>query len=288
MRALVVGSGGQLGRELVARARRASSRGRATGPRSTSPTRRAVRALVARVQARRRLQRHRLEPGGRGRDRARPRPSRSTPSRPRFLARAARDAGALLVHVSTDYVFDGTATTAVPRGRRPAPARGLRRLEARGRAPRGRRRGRAPRGAHERRLRARRQRAEGRLVRRAHPRAGAGRASRCAWSRTRSSRRPSPPDLAAASIALVARRRARALPRHERGLVHLARPGRGRAGRRRPRRPGRAASRSPPSSCPARRPAYSVLDNSRYLELGLPPLRSWREALPEALAGQGI
>ena len=34
---------------------------------------------------------------------------------PHFLARAARDAGALLVHFSTDYVFDGTA--ARPTGR---------------------------------------------------------------------------------------------------------------------------------------------------------------------------
>ena len=34
---------------------------------------------------------------------------------------------------------------------------------------------------------------------------------------------------------------------------------------------------------PARRPAYSVLDGSRYLGLGLPPLRSWREALPDCL-----
>lgn len=33
---------------------------------------------------------------------------------PRFLARAAREHGARLVHVSTDYVFDGTASTPYP------------------------------------------------------------------------------------------------------------------------------------------------------------------------------
>ena len=35
---------------------------------------------------------------------------------------------------------------------------------------------------------------------------------------------------------------------------------------------------------PARRPAYSVLDTSRYRSLGLPPLRHWRQALPDLLS----
>jgi dTDP-4-dehydrorhamnose reductase len=35
---------------------------------------------------------------------------------------------------------------------------------------------------------------------------------------------------------------------------------------------------------PARRPPYSVLSCQKYLDLGLPPLRHWRDALPECVA----
>jgi dTDP-4-dehydrorhamnose reductase len=38
---------------------------------------------------------------------------------------------------------------------------------------------------------------------------------------------------------------------------------------------------------PARRPAYSVLANRRWAELGQPPLRPWRDALAEFLAEMG-
>jgi dTDP-4-dehydrorhamnose reductase len=34
---------------------------------------------------------------------------------------------------------------------------------------------------------------------------------------------------------------------------------------------------------PARRPPYSVLSCEKYLGLGLPPLRHWREALPDCV-----
>jgi dTDP-4-dehydrorhamnose reductase len=39
---------------------------------------------------------------------------------------------------------------------------------------------------------------------------------------------------------------------------------------------------------PARRPAYSVLANQRWLELGQPPLRHWRAALAEFLAEMAL
>ena len=48
------------------------------------------------------------------------------------LAAAAAEVGAHIVHVSTDYVFDGTRDDAVPRGRADRPDRRLRALEARG------------------------------------------------------------------------------------------------------------------------------------------------------------
>jgi dTDP-4-dehydrorhamnose reductase len=90
-------------------------------------------------------------------------------------------------------------------------------------------------------------------------------------------------DLAAASIALV---RAGA-----RGLYHVANAGScswhelavaalTAAGLEAPVERIRAAD----LSLPARRPAYSVLDTSRALALGLPPPRHWKDALPDCLS----
>ena len=55
---------------------------------------------------------------------------------PGILAEEAKKLGALLVHYSTDYIFDGTKTHALRRGRCPQPARRLWPLET-GRRPGG-------------------------------------------------------------------------------------------------------------------------------------------------------
>jgi dTDP-4-dehydrorhamnose reductase len=39
---------------------------------------------------------------------------------------------------------------------------------------------------------------------------------------------------------------------------------------------------------PARRPPFSVLSCEKYPDLGLPPLRHWRDALPECLGRAAI
>ena len=205
---------------------------------------------------------------------------------PHFLARAAREAGALLVHYSTDYVFDGTAARPYREDDAPRPlgvygasklagehlvaAAGAEHLVVRTSGVLGR-------GGSEQK--------GGSFVERIVAQARAGQPLRVVADQVFAPTFAA--DLAAASIALV-RAGARGLFHvTNAGLVQLARPRGGRA-RRAPASTSRSsASRSPTSRLPARRPAYSVLDGSRYLELGLPPLRPWREALPDALAGRG-
>ena len=105
MRALVAGSAGQLGRELLARlGDEVAWEGGRTELDVTDGA--AVAALVARVRpdvvfnatAFNRVDAAEAEPLAAFAVNA---------AGPHFLARAARDAGALLVHVSTDYVFSG-------------------------------------------------------------------------------------------------------------------------------------------------------------------------------------
>ena len=110
---------------------------------------------------------------------------------PRALARAAGQVGARLVHVSTDYVFDGAGTRPYREEDEPHPLSvyGASKLEGERHVLASRpehlvvrtsgvlgRRGSAP---------------EGRLVRRARSSSRRARASRCGSWRTRSSRRPS-------------------------------------------------------------------------------------------------
>ena len=279
MRALVVGSGGQLGRELVAllgadvvwagdRAEIDVTDGGA------------VAALVSRVRpdtvfnaaAWNRVDAAESEPGAAFAVNA---------SGPHFLARAAREAGALLVHYSTDYVFDGTASRPyreddVPRplgvygasklaGEHLVAAAGGEHLVVRTSGVLGR-------GGSEQK--------GGSFVERIVAQARAGEPLRVVADQVFSPTGAA--DLAAASIALV---RAGV-----RGLVHVTNAGSctwhelavaalAVAGLDAPvERIATADLR-----LPARRPPYSVLDGSRYARLGLPPLRHWRAALPHCM-----
>jgi len=201
---------------------------------------------------------------------------------PRLLALAAREANALVVHVSTDYVFDGTATKPYREDDCPRPlgvygiskltgeqlvaASGCEHLVLRTSGLIGRR------GSEQK---------GGSFVERILAQARAGKPLRVVADQVFAPTGAS--DLAAAAIAL-ARKGAR-------GLVHvtndetctwhdLATAALELAGLDAPVERIRAAD----LGLPARRPAYSVLDTARYRSLGLPPLRPWREALADCLA----
>lgn len=199
------------------------------------------------------------------------------------LARAAADAGALLVHVSTDYVFDGAQSRPyveedVPRpinaygiskraGEMMVEAAGAPALLLRTSGVFGRGGSRAKGGS---------------FVERILDRARLGAPLRVVDDQTFSPTYAH--DLAAALVALV--------EGGARGLVHVTNAGQcswydlavaalDLAGvKARVER-----IRSTELSAGARRPAYSVLSNARYAALGAPPLRAWRTALAEMLAG---
>lgn len=201
---------------------------------------------------------------------------------PLHLARACRDNGALIVHVSTDYVFDGRRGEPYSEEDRPNPtsAYGVSKLAGEllvaSAAPEHlvvRTSGVFGAGGSKAK--------GGSFVERILARARAGETLRVVADQVFSPTYA--PDLAAGILSLVEAR--------ARGLFHLTNQGActwnemataalEMAG---PRVPVQAI-RTEDLGAPARRPAYSVLDNARYRALGLAPLRPWREALREMLA----
>jgi dTDP-4-dehydrorhamnose reductase len=201
---------------------------------------------------------------------------------PRHLARAAREVGALIVHVSTDYVFDGTKRTPYEETDTPHPlsAYGVSKLagelmvRASG-APFLLVRTSAVFGAGGSRGKG------GSFVERMLARARAGEPLRVVDDQVLSPTYA--PDLAAAMVALI--------QAGVRGLFHVTNDGacswHGLA-EAALQRAGLEVAVQPIKSkelgAPAARPLYSVLSNTRYRSLGLPPLRGWEAALAELLA----
>ena len=283
MRALVVGSAGQLGRELVSRL--AGELAWAGDLDQIDVTdRAAVAALVERVSpdvvfnatAYNKVDEAESEP-----DRA----MAVNALGPRWLATAAREAGALLVHFSTDYVFDGAAERPYREDDHPRPlgAYGVSKLSGEQLVAASgaehlliRTSGLLGRGGSEQK--------GGSFADRILARARGGQPLRVVADQTFAP--TCAPDLAAASVALV---RAGG-----RGIFHVANAGScswhglaeaalALAGVDAPVE----AIASAELALPARRPAYSVLDTARYHGLGLPPLRPWREALADCVPVSG-
>jgi len=279
LRALVAGAGGQLGRELV----------RALGDRMVfAPTRveldvsdgAAVRAAV---------ERHRpdvvLNAAAYNRvDQAESEPSLALAANATgvlHLARAAASAGALFVHVSTDYVFDGLASRPYTEDDAPRPLSvygiskraGEMMVEAAD-APLLLVRTSGVFGPGGSRAKG------GSFVDRILERARTG-----APLRVVDDQRFAPtyaPDLADALITLV--------ERGARGRVHVTNEGSctwhdlavaalelGGVDARVER------IRTAELGAPARRPLYSVLSTARYRSLGAPALRPWRDAVADLL-----
>jgi dTDP-4-dehydrorhamnose reductase len=277
VRALVVGALGQLGRELASRLgdELAWAGGRDGLDVTDEP---AVFAFVAQVKpdvvfnatAWNRVDAAEAEP-----ERAFAVNGRA----PLTLARAAADVGARLVHVSTDYVFDGLSPR--PYGEedepRPISVYGASKLEGERSVLAGGpdhlvvrtsgvlgRTGSSQKG--------------GSFVSRILEQARAGKPLRVVADQTFA---PTFADELADALIALARSPARGLLHvtnagscswHELALASLRA-----AGLHAPV----AAIKAADLKLPARRPAYSVLDNSRYLSLGLTRPRNWQDALQD-------
>lgn len=281
MKALVAGAAGQLGRELVLRlgGELAWAGGRAELDVSDAA---AVRELVARVRPDvvfNATAYNRVDAAESEAERAYATNARA----PRELALLAREVGALIVHVSTDYVFDGVFTDGPARPyREDDPARplsvyGASKLEGE----------RAVLGSGAEALVVRTSGVLGRggsrqkggsFVDRILAQARAGKPLRVV-----SDQRFAPTSALELAGALVELVRLGA-----RGLVHvtgagacswheLATAALRLAGLERRVEAITAAE----LQLPARRPAYSVLDNSRAQALGLPALRRWQDSLAD-------
>jgi dTDP-4-dehydrorhamnose reductase len=199
------------------------------------------------------------------------------------LARACAAAGALLVHFSSDYVFDGRDERPIPEDRCPRPLSvyGVSKLAGEMLA--------AAAGAPHLIVRTSAVFATGgsrdkggSFVERIVQKARAGQTLRVVSDQVFAPTYA--PDLAVAVVALVSA--------GARGVFHVTNDGAcswralavaalDAAG------VGAAVERigSADLNAAAARPRYSVLDTARYRALGLPPLRPWREALREMLTG---
>jgi dTDP-4-dehydrorhamnose reductase len=200
---------------------------------------------------------------------------------PHLLARASRDVGALLVHYSTDYVFDGASSRPYREDDSPRPlgVYGASKLAgehlvaaAGGEHLLIRTSGVLGRGGSEQK--------GGSFVERIVARARAGEPLRVVSDQSFAPTCAA--DLAQATLALVGA--------GARGLFHVTNAGAcswhdlacaalALAGLDAPVEPISSAE----LALPARRPSYSVLCCDKYLGLGLPPLRHWRDALPDCL-----
>ncbi len=199
---------------------------------------------------------------------------------PLLLARACRAVDALLVHYSTDYVFDGTAARPYREDDAPRPLSvygasklaGEHLVAAAGEHLVIRTSGVLGRGGSEQK--------GGSFVGRIVSKARAGEALRVVCDQVFAPTCAS--ELAAASIALVQARARRLFHVTNGGTCSwhdLACAALAVAGLDVPVE--RIASAD--LALPARRPAYSVLSCQKYLGAGFPPLRHWRDALAECL-----
>ncbi len=280
MKALVTGAFGQLGRELVALlgAEAVWSGGRAELDVARLED---VDALVGRIRpdvvfnaaAYNQVDRAESEPGL---------ALEVNALGPLVLARAARKVGALFVHFSTDYVFDGRATRPYREEDIPGPlgAYGVSKLagehlaaSARGECLCVRTSGVFGRGGSRQK--------GGSFVDRILAKARSGQPLRVVSDQVFAPTYA--PDLARGVLEVV-RAGARGLVQvtnagscswHEMAVEALSL-----SGLSVEVAPITAAS----LDLPAARPAYSVLDNARALSQGLSPLRSWKEALADSLA----